>query len=280
VGRAVECPAKRRIELGKRPCKRRSTLKDAGPMNNLDEGSAEPEFYFVRRKGTVGLTYELGRTNFSYGDEAHLYLFEDLLSAIEQLHFFGLDPVRWDYATSSEFGGIASLVKIASKLPPPTPTHVAIPGQMVFAPFMGATIEHAIETFESSSWTEQWKSGRPKTPYWVLTDSTYQNFNVLTHVFAIRIHGVKAVCLFKTERDAEEFRHSGWVPANEWKSEGPVGSERGVRYLKEFPCYERSSHAVINPPPGSPGSIGSLRVTPIEVIIDNVEEKGHILDLD
>jgi hypothetical protein len=61
-------------------------------MNNLDEGSAEPEFYFVRRKGTVGLTYELGRTNFSYGDMAHLYLFEDLLSAIEELNMFGLDP--------------------------------------------------------------------------------------------------------------------------------------------------------------------------------------------
>jgi hypothetical protein len=35
VGRAVECPAKRRIELGKRPCKRRSTLKDANPEPNL-----------------------------------------------------------------------------------------------------------------------------------------------------------------------------------------------------------------------------------------------------
>ena len=253
---------------------------NSGPLNNFDEGSAEPEFHFVRRKGTVGLTYELGRTNFSYGDEATLYLFEDLLSAIEQLIFFGLDLDQWDYATSSEFGGIASLVKIASKLPTPTPTSVAIPGQMVFAPFGGATIEYAIETFESSRWTEQWKSGRPKTPYWVLTDSAYQNSNVLTHVFAMPIHGVKAACLFKTERDAEEFRHSGWVSANEWNSDGPVGSVRGVRYLKEFSCYERSSHAVINPPPGSPGSIGSLRVTPIEVIIDNVEEKGHILDLD
>jgi hypothetical protein len=249
-----------------------------GPLNNLDEGSAEPEFYFVRRKGTVGLTYELGRTNFSYDDTAPLYLFEDLLSAIEQLNIFGLDPDQWEYATSSEFGGIASLVKIASKLPTPTPTRVAIHGSMVFAPFAGATIEHAIETFESSIWTEQWKSGRPKTHFWVLTDSAQQGLP--TPVFAIPIHGVKAVCLFKTERDAEEFRHSGWVSANEWKSDGPVGSFRGVCYLKEFSRLKRSSHAVINPPPGSPGSIGSLRVTPIEVIIDNVEEKGHILDLD
>jgi len=251
-----------------------------GPQNNVDEGSAEPEFYFVRRKGTVGLTYELGRTNFSYGDEAPLYLFEDLLSAIEQLHFFGLDLDQWEYATSSEFGGIASLVKTASKLPTPTPTWVAIYGPFVFAPFGSSIIERAIEYFESSIWTEQWKSGRPRTPYWVLTESAHQNLNVLTNVFAIRIRGVKAVCLFRTERDAEEFRHSGWVSANEWKSDGPVGSVRGVRYLEEFPKYERSSHAVINPPPGSPGSIGSLRVTPIEVIIDNVEEKGHILDLD
>jgi hypothetical protein len=253
------------------------------PLNNLDEGSAEPEFYFVRRKGTVGLTYELGRTNFSYDDATPLYLFEDLLSAIEQLNFFGLDPDQWEYATSSEFGGIASLVKIASKLPTPTPTSVNILGPipLAFSPFQGATIEHAIESFESSTWTEQWKSGRPKTPFWVLSESALQGaFQILTPVFAIPIHGVKAVCLFKTERDAEEFRHSGWVSAIEWKSDGPVGSYRGVCHLKELSRLKRSSHAVINPPPSSPGSIGSLRVTPIEVIIDNVEEKGHILDLD
>jgi excisionase family DNA binding protein len=35
VGRAVGCPAKRCIELGKRPCERRSTLKDANPEQNL-----------------------------------------------------------------------------------------------------------------------------------------------------------------------------------------------------------------------------------------------------
>jgi hypothetical protein len=47
--------------------------------------------------------------------------------------------------------------------------------------------------------------------------------------------------------DAEEFRHSDWVSADEWMSDGPVDPARGVLSLKEF-SYLGLSYAVIKPP--------------------------------
>ena len=135
-------------------------------------------------------------------------------------------------------------------------------------------IEPAINYFESSKWAEQWNSGRPKTPFWLLGNAAQQ---LPRSVFAIPFSGGKAVCLFKTEMDAEEFRHSDRVSADEWMSDGPVDPARGVLSLKEF-SYLGLSYAVINPPP--PGSTGSLKLRPIEVIIEHVAEKGHIRDLD
>jgi hypothetical protein len=118
--------------------------------------------------------------------------------------------------------------------------------------------------------------GGSKTPFWLLANAAQQ---LPRYVFAIPYSGGKAVCLFKTEMDAEEFRHSDWVNADEWMSDGPVDPARGVLSLKEFSSLGLS-YAIINPPPGSIGPHTYLRVTPIDVIIDKVEEKGHIRDLD
>jgi hypothetical protein len=246
-----------------------------------DEGGAEPEFHVVKRKGTLGLIHELGRTIASSDgfDEACLLLFEGQHSALEQLHFMGLDPEDWECTSSWEFGGTASLLKIASKLPAPTPTDVYIGGPMVYAPFTWATMETAMRCFESSSvWAQQWCSGRPQRSFWLLRDRGGW-IAPATHgdVVVIPITGVNAVCLFKTEMDADEFRHSGWVSPDEWTPDGPVGSVNCAHYLKELSSYQGLSCAVINPPPGR---IDPLEVTPIEVVIEHVVEKGHIRDLD
>jgi hypothetical protein len=244
------------------------------PLNNLDEGSAGPELYIIRRRGTAGITRALRRKIEPDENTACLFLFTTPLDAIEYVKVMGLDPDQWEVASSKEFGGIASLLRKASQLSIHTPTHMLIDPPMEHRPSVKAfAIEPAIDSFESSGWTEQWNSGRPKTPFWLLGNAAQQ---LPRSVFAIPFPGGKAVCLFKTEMDAEEFRHSDWVSADEWMSDGPVDPARGVLSLKKF-SFLGLSYAVVNPPPGS---IDSLKLTPIEVIIDNVEEKGHILDLD
>ena len=116
-------------------------------------------------------------------------------------------------------------------------------------------------------------SAGPGTPYWLLLNAG--------EVYVIELEtGVMAVCLFKSVMDAEEFRHSLWVPserpAGKWKSYGVMSLNSAILFLKER-VSRGSSHVAINPPPGG---AKPPRATPIEVIIDNVEEKGHILDLD
>ena len=216
-----------------------------GPLNNLDEGSAEPEFYFVRRWGTAGITRALRRKILPGENSVCLYLFTTPINALEYLRFMGLDPDQWEVASSKEFGGIASLLKKASKLSTDTPTHMLIDPPMEHRPLvMTPTIEYAIDYFESSTWAEQWNSGGPKTPFWLLGNAAQR---LPRYVFAIPFSGGKAVCLFRTEMDAEEFRHSDWVSADEWMSDGPVDPAGGVLSLKEY-LYLGLSYAVINPP--------------------------------
>ncbi|MGI9122218.1 MAG: hypothetical protein ACR2FR_04935 [Rubrobacter sp.] len=216
-----------------------------------DDGSVEPELYFIRRKGTAGLTRALRRKIAPNGSMVCLYLFYDQLSAFEYLGLLGLNPDEWEFASSREVGGIASLLKKASKLSIPTPTHMLINPPTVYAPLLAQTIEDAIDYYGSSTWAEQWKSGGPKPPFWLLGNEAQR------YVLVIPIPGGKAVCLFKTEMDAEGFRQSGRVSADEWKSDGPVDSARGVLSLKEF-SYLGLSYAVINPPPGNTGSLKRL----------------------
>jgi len=240
------------------------------PLIGTDEGSVEPELYFIRARGTVGVTRALRRIMIPNGNMVCLYLFDDQLSAFEYLGFLGLNIDEWEFASSKEVGGIASLLKKASLLSPPTPTHMYINPPTEYVPLSAPTIEDAIDGFESSMWTEQWSSDKPNTPFWLLANRAQR------YVFGKPIPGGKAVCLFKTEMDAEEFRHSNWVSADEWMSDGPVDPARGVLSLREFSSLG-ASHAVINHPPDS---TGSLKVVSIEELIDYVAEKGHIRDLD
>ncbi len=142
-----------------------------GPLNNLDEGSAEPEFYFVRHKGTAGVTHALRRKPEPVENMVCLLLFTTPLDAFEYLKLVGLDPDQWEVASSKKFGRIASLLKKASMLSIDTPTHMLIDSPMEHRPLVEAfTIESAIHYFESSTWAEQWNNGRPKTPFWLLGD--------------------------------------------------------------------------------------------------------------
>ena len=79
--------------------------------------------------------------------------------------------------------------------------------------------------------------------------------------------------------DAEELRHSRWLPAEmpaaEWESDGPVNPDDAVDFLEEI-SRKGISHAVINVPPGG---ANPPRATPMEVIIDHVASRGHIQDL-
>jgi hypothetical protein len=239
-----------------------------GPLINLDKGSAGPELYILRRRGTAGVTCALLRKIEPVENMVCFFLFPTPLGAFEYLNFMGLDPDQWEVASSNEFGGVASLLKEALSIS----THMLIDPPMDHGPLPKiASIESAIDYFESSTGAEQWNSGGPKTPFWLLGNEAQR------YVFALPISGVKAVCLFKTETDAEEFRVGGRLPADKWMSDGPVDPARGVLSLKEY-SYLGLSYAVINPPPL--GSTGSLKLRPIEVIIEHVAEKGHIRDLD
>jgi hypothetical protein len=130
------------------------------------------------------------------------------------------------------------------------------------------TIEYVIHYFESSPWAEQWNSGGPKRPFWLLRDAAKSVFGIVPEP------GIFAVCLFKSEMDAEEFKHSRWIPdempADEWECVWPANPDDAVAYLEAM-SSQVISHAVINVPPG-----GTQRplITPIEVIIDHVASRG------
>jgi len=117
-------------------------------------------------------------------------------------------------------------------------------------------------------------SARPRRgPYWLLINAG--------EMYVIKLEtGVMALCLFKSVMDAEEFRHSLWVPserpAGEWKPFTPIGLKTAIRILEDL-VARGSSHVAVNPPPGS---AKPPRATPIEVILDHVTSGGHIQDLD
>jgi hypothetical protein len=115
-------------------------------------------------------------------------------------------------------------------------------------------------------------SARPRAPYWLLLNAG--------EVYVIELEtGVMALCLFKSVMDAEEFRHSLWVPserpAGKWKPFTP-GLKTAIRILEDL-VARGSSHVAINPPPDG---AKPPRATPIEVILDHVTSSGHIQDLD
>jgi hypothetical protein len=208
-------------------------------------------------------------------NRACLFLFTTPLDAFEYLRFRGLDPDQWEVASSKEFGGIASLLKKASKLSTDTPTHMLIDPPMEHHPSVDVTtIEYAIDYFESSTWAEQWNSGGPKTPFWVLIKRVG---NGGAGVLLLNTEpGVVSVCLFKTEMDAEEARHS-WPGAYTWESDGPADPNHAVAALKEL-SSQGCSHALINPPPPS-GTSRLPQPVPIGDVIDHIKSKGQIRDL-
>ena len=86
--------------------------------------------------------------------------------------------------------------------------------------------------------------------------------------------GVLSVCLFKTEMDAEEARHS-WLGAHTWESDGPANPNHAVAALEEL-SSQGCSHALINPPPSGTRPPSAV---PIGDVIDHIKSKGHIRDL-
>ena len=267
VDRAVGSPAKRRIEPGKRPRKRRSTLKDANPEPNLLT-VARPELYIVRRKGTVGVNHALRRKLGSDENMACVYLFETSLDAVKYLKFARIDdPDRWDVVSSEEFGGVIPLLKKASSIA----THVVVNPPLEYVRVPTPTIKQAINIFESLA--EKSNSGGPKTPFWFLTKRVG---NGGAGVLLLNTEpGVVSVCLFKTEMDAEEARHS-WPGAYTWESDGPADPNHAVAALKEL-SSQGCSHALINPPPS--GTSRLPQPVPIGDVIDHIKSKGQIRDL-
>lgn len=242
-----------------------------GPLTTLDEGSAGSELYIIRRKGTAGVTHALRRKIESDENIVCLYLFATQLGAFKFLNFMGLDSDQWEFAGSEEFGGVVPLLKKASKLSTFTPTHVLINPPMEHGPLaMTPTIEDAIDYFESLP-AEESNSGGPGTPFWVLARRGPNGREVF---FVGTEPGVMAVYLFKTEMDAEEFRHS-WLDPDTWESERFVNLGHAIAALEEM-TSQGCTHAVINPPPSD---TIPLETVPIEDIIGHVEYKGHIRDL-
>lgn len=243
-----------------------------GPLINLDEGSAGSELYIIRRKGTAGVTRTLRRAA-PYMNEVHqcLYLFTNPMDAMKYLDFEDLDLDQWEIRSSNEFGGVASLLKKASTFA----THVCIdpPAQHVLPPPPVAPIESIIDYFESLP-AEDWVNGGRKIPFWLLRHEAGGVFGIVPEP------GILAICFFKSEMDAEEFRHSRRIPeetpADEWECVWPANPDEAVALLEEI-SSKGISHAVINVPPGG---AKPLRATPIEVIIDHVASGGHIQDLD
>lgn len=231
-----------------------------GPLSNLDEGSAGSELYIIRRKGTAGVTRALRRAA-PYMNKVLqcLYLFTNPMDAMKYLDFEGLDLDQWEIGSSKEFGGAASLLKKASTFA----THVCIdpPAQHVLVPPPVAPIESLIVYFESLP-AEESNSGGPGTPFWVLARRGPNGREVF---FVGTEPGVMAVYLFKTEMDAEEFRHS-WLDPDTWESERFLSLGHAIAALEEM-TSQGCTHAVINPPPS--GTI-PLETVPIEDII------GHI----
>jgi len=193
------------------------------------------------------------------------------MDAMKYLDFEGLDLDQWEIGSSKEFGGVAFLLKKASTFA----THVCIdpPAQHVLAPPPVTPIESMIDDFESLP-AEDWVNGGRKIPFWLLRHEAGGEFGIVPEP------GILAICLFKSEMDAEECRHSRWIPdetpADEWECVWPWNADEAVAFLEEI-SSKGISHAVINVPPG-----GARRPlgTPIEVIIDHVASGGHIQDLD
>jgi hypothetical protein len=247
-----------------------------GPLNNLDEGSAGLEFYIIRRKGTARGTDALRCKMEPVENMVCLLLFATPLDAFAFLKFRDLDPDQWDFVGSDEFGGVVPLLKKASELSTHTPTHILINPPMEHGPLVMTppTIEDAIHHFESSPRAEQWNSDGPKVPFWLLRNEAGGVFGIVPEP------GILAVCLFKSEMDTEEFRHSRRIPdetpADDWECIWPANPDGAVALLEEI-SSKGISHVAINPPPGG---AKPPRATPIEVIIDHVAYRGHIQDLD
>jgi hypothetical protein len=237
-----------------------------------DTTHEQSELYIIRRKGTAGITRALRRAA-PYMNEVHqcLYLFTNPMDAMKYLDFEGLVLDQWEIRSSNEFGGVASLLKKASTFA----THVCIdpPAQHVLPPPPVAPIEFIIDYFESLP-AEDWVNGGRKIPFWLLRHEAGGEFGIVPEP------GILAICLFKSEMDAEEFRHSCWIPdetpADEWECVWPANPDGAVALLEAM-SSQGISHAVINVPPG--GAQRPLS-TPIEVIIDHVASRGHIQDLD
>jgi hypothetical protein len=248
-----------------------------GPLTTSDTGSARPELYIIRRKGTARGTDALRLKHESHENKVCLLLFTTPLDAFEFLKIRGLDPDQWDFVGSDEFGGVVPLLKKASELSTRTPTHILINPSMEHGPVVVTppTIESAIHHFESSPWAEQWNSGGPEVPFWLLRNEAGGEFGIVPEP------GVMALCLFKSEMDAEECRHSHWIPdetpADEWECVWPANPDDAVAFLEEV-SSKGISHAVINIPPR--GGAQRPLIIPIEVIIDHVASRGHIQDLD
>jgi hypothetical protein len=242
------------------------------PLIDHDGGRAELEFYLIRRTGTQGVSHALRRYLGADGNMACIYLFRTRFDAIKWLDFQGIDdPNWWDIVSSKHFGGALPLLKEAVSIA----THITIapPVDHAGAVFPVWPIEAAIHYFESLP-AEESNSGGRKIPFWLLRHEAGGEFGIVPEP------GILAICLFKSEMDAEEFRHSCWIPdeapADEWECVWPANPDGAVALLEEI-SSKGISHAVINVPPG--GAQRPLS-TPIEVIIDHVASRGHIEDLD
>ncbi len=105
-------------------------------------------------------------------------------------------------------------------------------------------------------------SARPRAPYWLLLNAG--------EVYVIELEtGVMALCLFKSVMDAEEFRHSLWVPserpAGKWKPFTP-GLKTAIRILEDL-VARGSSHVAINPLPTVPSLLGPHRLRSFSITL-------------
>ena len=233
------------------------------PLIDHDGGNAELELYVIRRRGTDGVNHAFGLTaSYENGVLHCLCVFTTPTGAMKYLDFAGLGQVQWELVSSKEFGGAATMLKKA----PTFATHVAAdpPPEHIMAPPPIVPIEDVIDYLESL----------PPIPFWVLRGEAGEVFGI------VPMSGVMAVCLFKTEVDAEEFRHSTWIPtempADRWMPGGPANPADAVKALDDL-IHKGIRYAAINPPPS--GS-SSLKVVLIEELINYVAQKEHIRDLD
>jgi hypothetical protein len=240
-------------------------------LNNLAEIETGDELYICKPKGADGLDEVLGTDRVRVETDENIlgpYVFASRLDAIRFLQFIGLDdPDQWEVVSSKEFGGaVAFLEKASSNF-----THVVVdPFFRMDAPVVSVTIEDAIRIFKSRQ-AKRSNSGGRQRPFWLLTrrvDNGRGTFLVATDP------GVEGICLFKTEMDTEEARHS-WQGADILEPYGPPDPDYAIALLEEI-SSEGYSHALINPPPSDRRS---AQPVPIGDVIDHLKCRGHIRDL-